>query len=47
MNIVHVCNINANTALLTRFVHWMCECGGIGERMLLYGSEKRFNGELA
>lgn len=43
---VHLCNINANTALLTRFVHWMCECGGIGERMALCGSEKRFSGVL-
>lgn len=46
MNIIHVCNINANTALLTRFVHWMCECGVIAVHMALCSPVSRFNGEL-
>lgn len=27
MHITHLCNINANTQILSRFVHWMWECG--------------------
>lgn len=46
MNIDHMCNINENTLILSRFVHWMCERGVIGVQMLLCGSDKRFSGEL-
>lgn len=46
MNIVHLCNINANTALLRSIMYWMCESDVIGEHMALCSPEKRFSGEL-